>query len=254
MSTFCEYHLLPWHTGSIKFWLGHQNLNSAKPLAYATLTQKASHINWLTTLDPPLILGASVSATHLAQGLGGLSTTLLRIYILPAAFLIALKNLSKPGLMHVACQFQTLTGLRAGQMSLLLPKHLETPGLIWMLPFKHQHHTQVLDISHVPTWLVTALLAFKSSDFTPILPYTKQQYLTHYKQLTGSFNLPHSSHASRHTFATIHRFLGDPLPRISQAMTHQGLKTINTYLHALSAEDEKIILQFPDYFQHLSIR
>ena len=96
-------------------------------------------------------------------------------------------------------------------------------------------------------------LSFKTSEHTHVLPWTPDTYKANYKKLTAAYGLPHASHASRHTFATIQRFLNVPLPRIAQAMTHATGKTLPGYLHNLPAEDQQVVLENTDYFQPLSM-
>ena len=184
-------------------------------------------------------------------GVYGLTQT--RSLILPAWYLVSLKNLQQPQVLTSAVQLQTLTGLRAGQMSKILPTHLATVGKLWIAPFKHCLHAQILDIAQVPTWLVSLFLSFKTTEHTPVLPWTPAQYKAQYKKLTAAYDLPQSSHASRHTFATIQRFLNVPLPRISQAMSHKAGKTLQVYLHALPVQDQKVVLENLDYFKPLSL-
>ena len=155
---------MPWHTSTVKFWLGDQALLTTKVKATATLCQKVSHINMLVELDPPLIPGPRIHATNLAHGLGGLYQLVDKVHILPTSFLITLKNLHQPQVIHAAVQFQTQTGLRAGQMSMILPTHLVTGSKLWLPPFKHCGHAQILDITHVPAWLIILFLSFKTSE------------------------------------------------------------------------------------------
>ena len=253
LSEFCEANYMSWHTYSVKFWLGDLNLTGGKPRAASTLTQKISHINMLVDLQPPLIPGPKLQIGDLAKGLGGLHLVAFKSVILPAWFIITLKNLEHPQMIHTAVQFQTLTGLRAGQMSLIMPAHLQTVGRLWIAPFKHCDHAQILDITHVPAWLTKRFLSTKTPVHTPILPWTPDQYKVQYKKLTATYKLPHTSHASRHTFASIQRFLSTPLPRIAQALCHKTGKTLPAYVHALSPQDQQVVLDNLDYFKPLSL-
>ena len=109
-----------------------------KGLAETTLQQKLSHINCLVDLGTPLIAGPRLTQSKIATGLGTLQLAVFKVTILPPSFLLTLANLEKPQLLDAAIQFQALTGLRAGQMTMLMPAHLSTEGKLLIAPFKHQ--------------------------------------------------------------------------------------------------------------------
>jgi len=252
LSAYCDSHHLPWHTGSVMYWLGDLNLGTGKPLASSTLLQKISHVNLLVELQPPLIAGPQLSGSRLAPGLACTSLASLRKSILPPSFLLTLANLEKPQLLEAAIQFQALTGLRAGQMTILMPAHLATEGKLMIVPFKHQTLPQVVDIHHVPRWLVLLLLSFKKSMFTPILPWTPAQYQLLFSRLTSAYKLKLSTHSARHTFASVMKFLAVPLSVIATSMTHKQAKTLTPYLHALSPDEQQVVLAHPQYFTPIS--
>ena len=152
--------------------------------ALSTLQQKLSHINCLLEFHPPLNKGPPADLQQLAKGLGMLKTTHEKDHMLPPGFLIAMSKLQKPDQMQVAIQFQALTGLRGGQMSLLTPLDFAPSEGFWAAPC----HIYV-DHRHVPVWLIRAFVAFATSDYAPILPYTPTQYQQHFKSLTASYGL-----------------------------------------------------------------
>lgn len=250
-SEYCDAKHLPWHASTVKFWLGDRNLTTDKPWATSTMQQKISHVNLLTELSPPLLPGGAVLAARLAPGLGCLRVDSFRPTILPPSFLVTLKNLQQPQLIHLAVQMQALTGLRAGQLSLLTPANLGTQGKLWLAPFKHQQLPAILDIRHVPEWLVRALLLHRQEDYTPILPWTPDQYKAKFKQLTGIYKLPQASHSARHTFASVQKFLNTPASMIGKALTHSAAKTQHVYLHPLSPMEQKVVLENGAYFKPL---
>ena len=133
-------------------------------------------------------------------------------------------------------------------MSLITPGHLATPGKLWLPPFKHQPLPMILDIQQVPPTLVTSFLNLGSLDYIPILPLTPEQYKDAFKDLTATYNLPHSSHTARHLFASMQRFLNVMIARIAQAMTHKADTSLSPYLHAISKAEQSVILQHPAYF------
>ena len=169
-------------------------------------------------------------------------------YILPPSFCVTLSQLDKPQVLHVAVQFQALTGLRAGQISMITAQDLKSLTHLWAGPFKHRKVPIWLNIQQVPVWLIQAFMSFSKSDCTPILPYTPEQYKQKFRELTASYGLPHSSHAARHLFASFQRFLNVSLSRIQQGMTHEDVRSLQTYLHLLSKDNAKVILQNPKYF------
>ena len=229
----------PWHSSSVAPWLTALQLEGKKPLAEATLQQKVTHINFLTELNPPMLPGGHIVMPKLVHGLAKFSTYCPKVNMLPPSFLISLALLEEPQLIHIAVQLQAAIGLRAGQMTLITPMHLLTQGQMIAPPFKRQKLTVLLDIMHVPKWLVDAFLSFQKNGFSPILPWTTPQYRAHFKSLCVSYQLPQTSHAARHTYASIHRFLNEPLPMISQILIHKGECTIDKYLHSISEEEQQ---------------
>ena len=224
---------------------------SGKMLAVSTLQQKLSHLNTLQETTPQLLPGPKLFLQNLAQGLGSLKTVIFKDILLPPSFLRTLANLSNPQMMHIAVQFQALTGLRGGQMVQVTPGHLKhylTTGKLWLTPFKHQTLPILLDISHVPSWLVSKFLALGKQDYVPILTYTVEQYREAFKRLTDSYHLPHTSHAARHLFASMMKFLNVIPARITQGMTHKAGTSLSPYLHAFSLAEQRVILDNPGYF------
>ena len=249
LSTFCEQKHLPWHTSSVPYWFADMNMGStAKPKAGSTLLQKISHINLLTELQPPLIAGPRATGSRLVPGMGCVNTS-QKDLILPPSYILTLSKLQQPQVLHVAVQFQVLSGLRVGQMSLLLPSHLATPDRIWLPPFKHQPLPRLVDIRHIPKALVQQLLAYSTSKYTPILPWTPEQYKLRFQQLAATYGLKKTSHSARHSFASIQRFLNVPTAAISRALTHEQGKSVATYLHAIPIPEQQVILDHLDYFR-----
>ena len=249
-SSYCHQHGLPWHTSSILYWMGDSTLgDTGKLLATSTLQQKLSHINCLTETVPPLLPGATLNLQSLAHGLGGLKLTYLKDHILPPSFLLALSHLQQPTVLTTAIQFQALAGLRAAQVSHLLPPHLATPGKLWVAPCKHTQIPVILDISHIPAWLVTLFLSFAKSNHTPLVPMTPAQYKQEFRKLTASYGLKHTTHTARHFFASLQRFLNVPPAKISQALIHATLSTVMQYIHAMTVEQQRVILSNPQYFK-----
>ena len=249
---YVNHHNLPWHTSSVPIWLADSRAHK-KLLAKSTLQQKISHINMLTELLPPLLPGDRISGDRLAPGLATLTVHDIRPHILPPSFLLSLAHLHNPQLIHIAVQFQTLTGLRAGQMTQLKSAHLETPQRMMVLPFKFQLETVVLNISAVPAWLICAFKGFAKNPYTPIIPWTTKDYQTKFKKLTATYRLPNASHSARHTFCSIHRFLGDPHMLISAHVIHKQEKTLQGYTHLICHDEQQVILQNPAYFKHLQL-
>ena len=252
-SEFCAAKSLPWHTDSVKFWLGNMNLTAKAPLATSTLQQKISHLNLLTDLSPPLLPGGNVQALRLAPGLGCLKADSYRTSILPPTFLIALHNLAHPQLIHLAVQFQALTGLRAGQMSLMVPAHFEFVDKIWVPPFKHQTKPVVRSLSHVPQKLIKDLLSYATDPFTPLLPWTAEQYRRKFKELTREYQLTNASHSARHMFCSVQLFINTPGTLVSTALQHSSEKTLKCYTHPLSDKDARAVCSHPKYFRPLSM-
>jgi len=249
-SDWCAKESMMWHSSSAGPWLTSLQLSgAAKPLAEATLLQKVTHLNFLTGLTPPLLPGGEIKMNKLVQGLAKFSTYSSKKNMLPPSFLISLSLLEQPQLIHIAVQMQAAIGLRAGQVCMITPLHLVTQGMLLAPPFKRQKLTMLLNIEHVPEWLIKAFLSFQKNGFSPIIPWTPPQYRAKFKELCASYRLPHTSHAARHTYASVHRFLGEPLPLISQLLIHKGLKTIDTYLHPLTVAEQDIVRANPDYFR-----
>ena len=249
-SDWCEKANMPWHSTSVCEWLTTIQLDGkAKPLSEATLTQKVTHLNFLTELNPPLLPGGKCTMGKLVTGLAQFSTYSSLENMLPPSFLISLSLLEKPQLIHIAVQLQAATGLRAGQMTMINPMHLLTLGQLIAPPFKRQKHTVLLSIEHVPIWLIRAFLSYKKNDFSPIMPWTTPQYQAKFKELCSTYGLSHTTHAARHCYASVHRFLNEPLPMISQILIHKGERTLDTYLHSISKEEQHVIQSHPDYFR-----
>ena len=111
----------------------------------------------------------------------------------------------------------------------------------------------LLDISHVPSWLVTKTLEQGTLSYSPILAMTSKQYKDQFKDLTASYGLPYSSHAARHLFASLMKFLNVLRSRISQAMIHDAESSLKPYLHAFTDAEQRVILANPDYFKPLRV-
>ena len=173
--------------------------------------------------------------------------------MLPPRFLIAMAKLHQPQIMHVAMQFQALTGLRAGMMSKLYPIHLQTLMKLWVAPFKFQQHPTVQDISHLPSTLVPQFLSFKTDADAPLLPFTPEQYKQLFKQIIHAYGLSCSSHSARHLFASLQRFLNVPQCRISQQMIHKTGSSLSSYLHTFPKAEQQVILNHPAYFIPLKL-
>ena len=248
-SEWCDKEHMLWHSASAGLWLTTIQLGGNKPLAENTLLQKVTHLNFLTDLSPPLLPGGKISLSKLVQGLAKFSTHSSLENMLPPSFLISLSLLEQPQLIHIAIQLQASIGLRAGQMTMITPMHLLTPGQLIAPPFKLQKFTVLLSVEHVPVWLIHAFLSFQQNGFSPILPWTTPQYRAKFKEVCVTYKLPQTSHAARHTYASVHRFLNEPLPMISQILIHKGADTVETYLHAISLAEQKIIMEHPDYFK-----
>ena len=247
---FCASTQIPWDSASVGLWLAHLQLTGAKPLAETTLLQKGSHINFLTQTNPPVLPGGKVDVAKLVQGLGQFSLPTSEKAILPPSFLITISLLENPHLIHVAVEFQAAVGLRAGQMVMVKPQHLtSSKGFMIAPPFKKQKLTLLLNITHIPEGLVNKFLSFSQNWFSPILPWTTPQYRAKFKELCAAYRLPHASHAARHTYATVHRFLNEPLGLIASVLIHKQEKTVETYLHTLSPEEMQVVLCHPHYFR-----
>ena len=143
---------------------------------------------------------------------------------------------------------QAAIGLRAGQMTMMSPMHLLTPGQLIAPPFKRQKLTVLLNIEHVPVWLINAFLSFQKNGFSPVIPWTTPQYRAKFKSVCEGYRLPNTSHAARHTYASVHRFLHEPLDQISELLIHKGTKTLETYLHPICIAEQQVIMQYPEYF------
>ena len=254
-SNYCAKEQLPWHTDYVSHWLGALCMEAGcKFKATSTLQQKLSHINCLLAFKPKLIRGHTLDLQDLAKGLGGLKAICLKDHILPPSFLITMSLLKRPQVLHIAVQFQALTGLRGGQMSLITAEDLKRVHFyLWAAPFKHRLVPLLVDIRQVPQWLVQAFLSFSTEECAPILPYTPSQYKQLFKELTASYGLSQASHAARHTFASVQRSLDVPLYRIQQAMTHDNEKSLGTYLHPLIGKEMRVVLQHPQYFVPLRL-
>ncbi len=252
MSDYCDRSNDPWDTSSIKYWLADRQFSALlKPWALSTMYQKVSHINFLTTLEPPCITGTAVVGSKVVQGLGTYAKLTQITLMLPPAYLLTLANHTKPSQLELCVQFQALTGLRAGQLVLITPQHLLTEGTLLAQPFKHQKLTQVLNIRVVPTWLVQKFLSFATNPALPILPWTAEQYERKFKKLAAQYHAPQGSHAARHFFASLHKYLGDPLQLIARSMIHKEVESVETYLHSFTHAEQLLIMQHPDYFMPL---
>ena len=208
----------------------------------------------MTELQPPLIDGPAVKASSQLKGSGICYIPGIKNTILPPSFLLALSHLEQPQLIHIAMQLQAMTGLRGGQMVLIIRAHLLTPGRLVVPPYKHQKSTTVVPVDHIPHWLLTAFLSAAKSDLTPILPWTGPQYRSKFKQVTTSYRLPQASHSARHTFACVRRILGDPLQLISTRLIHKQGKTTSNYLHPMPAQEELLVNSHPEYFKQHSLK
>ena len=238
----------------MRFWLAHLAILKQKPLATSTLLQKASHINLLTELQPPLIHGGPVAVAHQLHGSGVCYVPGERPAMLPPSFLLTLAYLEQPQLIHIAVQMQAQLGLRAGQMVLILPIHLKTPGRILVPKFKKQKHAVLLPTEHIPEWLLRAFLSYSKNDLVPILPWTGEQYRTKFKQLTATYQLKHASHSARHTFASVRKLLGDPLHIISCRLIHSSEKSVYNYLHELTDQEKHLVNANPAYFRNAPLK
>ena len=249
-SDWCDIAYMRWHSLSVGPWLTELQLGGkTKPVTETTLLQKVTHLNFLTDTTPPLLPGGKCSISKLLHGLGKFSDYKSVVNILPPSFLISLSLLEQPQKIHIAMQFQTAVGLRAGQMTMVARMHLLTKGYLICPPFKRRKHTVLLNIEHVPEWLIQALLSSSVNDYSPILCWTTPQYRARFQEVCKIYRLPNTSHAARHAYATIRRYLNDTYPMISQVLIHKGEKTLETYLHTLSAEEQAVIRANPAYFR-----
>ena len=111
-------------------WLSYvAATKKGKILAASTLQQKVSHMNFLTTLRPPLLPGGEMKLDRLIQGLTSMSLVTVKNKVLPPSFLWRLHLLYKAKPIYVAMQVQAALGLRAGHFMLLKPKHF-LPGSV----------------------------------------------------------------------------------------------------------------------------
>ena len=251
---YCENHNLPWHTDFVRLWVAELAITKDKTLAPKTLLQKVSHINMLTEMRPALIDGPAVTAAHQLKGSGVCYIPGVRNTILPPSFLLTLAFLEQPQLIHLAMQLQAMTGLRGGQMVLIIKAHLLTTGRMVVPPYKHTKHTTVVPTDHIPQWLLSAFVSYAKTDLTPILPWTGAQYRARFKQVTSSFRLPQASYSARHTFACVRRILGDPLPVISARLIHKQNKTLYNYLHPMPAAEELLVNSHTNYFIQTALK
>ena len=147
---YCELHSLPWSTASMVEWLPQEAMKiPGRVLAQSTMEQKASHINFLATLHPPLISGGTLHPKRLLQAIGKLSPKVYKDKVLPLYFLIELSHKLQPTLMQVSIQLQTLLGLRGGHFCLLKPCAFMGDSLL-LPPFKFQKNPVLICILHVP--------------------------------------------------------------------------------------------------------
>jgi len=248
-SQWCGDTLHLWHSSYIADWLSERQMSGkARPWAENTMQQKLTHLNFLITCHPQLLPGALFGVPRLLQGLGKLAIASVIKHILPPSHLITLSLLEKPLQIHTTTQMQALTGLRGGHLCLITPLHLATEGVMITPPFKRQKHTLMLDIQHVPKWLVKQFLSHQRNGYSPILPWTPKQYQAKFKQSCAEFRLPSTSHAARHTYASVHAFLNEPPALISQILIHKAQRTLKTYIHQLSEFEQQVVLDNPGYF------
>ena len=249
-SQWCSDKHWPWHSSSIPHWFSERQL-CGKYVAWAenTLQQKLTHLNFLASTHPPILPGGVLSAPRLISGLGKLSLPPKIKHMLPPSFLITLSLLENPMLIHTTIQLQALIGLRGGHLCLVNPMSLQTEGVLVAPPFKRQLKSVMVDIRHVPRWLIQQFLSHKKNDYSPIMPWTAVQYQAKFKQCCQDFRLPSTSHAARHTYASVHAFLNEPRALISQILIHKAQRTLKTYVHELPLCEQRVVLDNPQYFQ-----
>ena len=245
---YCLLNSLAWDTASLVDWIPKEAIKKpGKVLATSTLEQKVTHVNFLTTMKPPLINGGPIHPKRLLQALGKISPKTYTDKVLPLVFLYELSLRLQPTLLQISIQLQTMLGLRAGHFCLLTPCAFMSNSLL-LPPFKFQKKPVLICLQHVPTWLIKAFLSFQTSQYAPIIPWSAATYKSKYKKLTKDFNLCKASHSSRHTFASLHAAMGTPNSIIAAYMIHVRETTTKVYVHELRSGEYQYLLQHPDYF------
>jgi len=247
----CQF-TLHWHSSTMVHWLPYvAATKKGKILAASTLQQKVSHVNFLTTLRPPLLPGGEMKLDRLIQGLTAMSLVTVKNKVLPPSFLWRLHLLYKAKPIYVAMQVQAALGLRAGHFMLLKPKHF-LPGSVMLPPFKKHLTSMLLPTHHVPQELLKAYLGLQPSTATRddlVLPFwTPDQYKKLFAQATLELGLDHATHSARHTFASIQAALCCPRGILAAYLQHKDPKTSTTYIHELSEEELQCVNDHPEYF------
>ena len=243
--------VLPMSNHSLGLWLTY--MAAAKQLAPSTLQQYHSHISTLGQIGiiPQLkapglqrfITGMTAITDHQILVRLLLPSTVLKIFLLKPRSLIV-----------DAILFQVAVGLRGGQMLLITPSHmLNNASHMIVPPYKRCKVTTMLPLLHVNPTIITRFLSHATDDHAPIIPWIKSTYARKFAKLLKDINIRDTSHAARHTFASIQFVLTADVDLIGGYLIHQDpSKTTKTYIHSFPPAEIQIIYKHPDLFVPLS--
>jgi len=252
----CVQFNLPWHSHSASHWLPYVAQYKGRLLAATTLTQKISHINFLTELKPPMLPGPAVRLDKMITGLTSLQLTKEAPKVLPPTFLWRLHNLYQPKPIHIAIQMQTALGLRGGHFMIMKRRYYLSQGVL-IPPFKKRLTYTLLPTAHIPPELLRAYLELQPQSATHssyVLPFwTPAQYKKLFSAATKELGLNRATHSARHTFCTIHSAKGTPRGIVAAYALHKDDKTTNIYVHDLSPEELACVHDHPEYFRTCSM-
>ena len=192
----------------------------------------------------------------LIKGMKALQVLKATPKVLPPVFLWRLHCLHKPEPIHIAIQMQAALGLRAAHF-VMLKRHNFWVKSVLLPPFKKRTSSTLLPTDHIPPALLEAYFKLQPASSPPssvILPFwTPAQYKQKFTNATRALGLNHATHSARHTFASIQAAKGTPRGTLAAYLLHYDDKTTGIYVHELSPEDLRCVLEHPEYFRTCSM-
>ena len=232
---------------SLGLWLTYQA--ATKQLAPSTLQQYNSHISTLGQIG----IIPQLKTPGLQRFINGLTVItaheiLIRL-ILPST-VVRLSFMLPRSLIIDAILFQVAVGLRGGQMLLITPRHI-LPHASHMIapPYKRCKVSTMLPLQHVNPQILQRFLSHATDDYAPIIPWSKRIYANKFATVLENINIRDTSHAARHTFASIQFLLTSDIDLVGGYLIHQDpSKTTKTYIHSFPPEEIQIIYKHPELF------
>ena len=230
---------------SVLHWWTYLALH--KQLLPTTLNQKLSHLQFFSSMGLLPLLRTD-QHTMFIKGLTNIVHHQIPERIIPPTILWSMFNASKRSLILDAILYQAFTGLRLGQMLLITPNHILLNSRQILPPFKKCRITNCLPLHHVHPLIISRFLSHATHQDAPIISMSADQYAAAFASILKAYKVPTSTHAARHSFATIQSILKVPIEIIAQYLLHVSPLTTKGYLHPLSPSEVQAIMQHPELF------